>query len=61
MAQLFLVVSFAYRCTDPAKPQLWPLLAFLAAFLAVVLAAVAAAWHFQRTVARRGDAASAHA
>jgi hypothetical protein len=57
MAQLFLVVSFAYRCTDPAKPQLWPLLAFLA----VVLAAVAAAWHFQRTVARRGDAASAHA
>jgi hypothetical protein len=57
MAQLFLVVSFAFRCTDPAKPQVWPLIAFFA----VVVAAVVAAWHFQRTGARRGDGAAANA
>lgn len=47
LAQLMLVVSFVYRCTEPGVPRLWPLLALLGFIASISIAG----WHFRRRIA----------
>lgn len=48
LAELMLVVSFVYRCTEPGTPRLWPLVALVA----LVVSVFWAGWHYRRRLAR---------
>lgn len=48
LAQLMLVVSFVYRCTEPGVPRLWPLLALLGFIASISVAG----WHYRRRIMR---------